>query len=89
VGGGAPAKDRTRTCGSKNQKLCSINSIRTLIDFLKYCLAMGWKEGGIVQSGHICCKRELDFGVTKLGLHDLFPNVCSGPVTTIGSLHLL
>jgi hypothetical protein len=50
---------------------------------------MGWKEGGIVQSGHICCKRELDFGVTKLGLHDLFPNVCSGPVTTIGSLHLL
>jgi hypothetical protein len=26
---------------------------------------------------------------TQLGLHDLFPNVCSGPVTTIGSLHLL
>ena len=69
---------------------------------------MGWKEGGIVQSGHICCKRELDFGVTRqdrttlfcasaesthgtsnLVYTNLFPNVCSGPVTTIGSLHLL
>ena len=62
-GDDAPAKDRTRTCGSKNQKSCSINSNRTLIGFklpgpwggervvlLKQGKNQGrWRENGVLK----------------------------------------